>query len=210
MGIGVTIYSIVVASLTSIFTAEGTLQESLALKLRAFEIFAQDVELNSQLKKDIVNFLINNYQYLALKVEIETMINELTPTLKEDVLFNQFGFLIKSLEFFQDIKESQCWWNIAQLMQKIQYDGNDKIYQDGQISDTIYFIHKGTVKLYSDNGFPFANFKAGNTVGDNDVLTGTKRNGTATAMELCQLYKIQKNQLDDALKEFKAVKRDLI
>jgi len=113
MGIGVTIYSIVVASLTSIFTAEGTLQESLALKLRAFEIFAQDVELNSQLKKDIVNFLINNYQYLALKVEIETMINELTPTLKEDVLFNQFGFLIKSLEFFQDIKESQCWWNIA-------------------------------------------------------------------------------------------------
>jgi len=41
------------------------------------------------------------------------MIDDLPSWIKEDVLVNQFGFLIKGLEFFSDIKDSACWWGIV-------------------------------------------------------------------------------------------------
>jgi len=42
------------------------------------------------------------------------------------------------------------------------------------------------------------------------MFCGTRRNGTATAAEDCQLYKIQKNQLEDVLTDFPTIKKKLI
>ena len=42
------------------------------------------------------------------------------------------------------------------------------------------------------------------------MFCGTRRNGTATAAEDCQLYKIQKNQLEDVLTDFPTIKKKLV
>lgn len=209
MFIGVVVYAIVVGTLTSAITSEGSLAENLALKIKAFEVFAQDTNLDPELKKDITLFLMNNYTDLILKVDIESMISDLPSWIKEDVLVNQFGFLIKNLEFFSDIHDSACWWSIVQKLVKIQIERGDKLYHDGEISDQIFFIHKGIVKLYGDFGYPFATFKIGQTVGDNDVFSGTRRNGTATGQDNCQLYKIFKSQMEEALTNFPSTKAHL-
>lgn len=78
---------------------------------------------------------MNNYTDLILKVDIESMIDDLPSWIKEDVLVNQFGFLIRSLEFFSDIKDSSCWWGIVQKLVKISVDRGDKLYNDDDISD---------------------------------------------------------------------------
>jgi len=92
---------------------------------------------------------------------------------------------------------------------KISVDRGDKLYNEDEISDQIFFIHKGVVKLYGDFGAPFASFKQGMTVGDNDVFSGTRRNGTASANDNCLLYKIFKNQIEEALQEFPSTKAHL-
>jgi len=88
MFIGVIVYAIVGGTLTRMFTSEGTIAENLALKIRAFESFAQDTALDPDLKRDIQQFLMNNYTDLILKVDIETMIDDLPSWIKEDVLVN--------------------------------------------------------------------------------------------------------------------------
>ena len=74
----------------------------------------------------------------------------------------------------------------------------------------MFLIHKGTVKLYAENGYPFIQFKNGQHFGDVDLFCGIRRNGTAQTTEECLLYKIQKNQLEDALHDFPALKKKLI
>jgi len=92
---------------------------------------------------------------------------------------------------------------------KITYEKGEKLYVDGAISDQVFFIHKGVVKLYGDFGYPFASFKTGQTVGENDVMTNIKRNGTAICVDSCFLYKIFKNQMEEALKLYPSVKKRL-
>ena len=49
----------------------------------------------------------------------------------------------------------------------------------------MYLIHKGFVKLYAENDFPFAVYRISTTFGDIDIFCNQRRNGTAKAMEYC-------------------------
>jgi signal-transduction protein with cAMP-binding, CBS, and nucleotidyltransferase domain len=97
--------------------------------------------------------------------------------------------LIESLNFLQDL-ENDCTWGIVRNLKKIRFEKGDKIYQDKELSETMFLIHKGTVKLYAENGYPFIQFKNGQHFGDVDLFCGIRRNGTAQTTEECLLYKI--------------------
>ena len=177
--------------------------------MKAFEQFAIECEMDMDIRNEIKQFISNNYIDVLFKVDIEQMIHDLPSWIKEDVLVNQYGFLIKHFEFFTDIQEPSAWWGIVQKLVKITYEKGEKLYVDGAISDQVFFIHKGVVKLYGDFGYPFASFKTGQTVGENDVMTNIKRNGTAICVDSCFLYKIFKNQMEEALKLYPSVKKRL-
>jgi CRP-like cAMP-binding protein len=83
------------------------------------------------------------------------MVNDLHPTLKEELFFYQYGDLIKKLDFIQNISHSECKWAIVRSLKKIMFGKGDLIYNDDYISESIYFIEIGQVRLYADNGFPF-------------------------------------------------------
>lgn len=155
-------------------------------------------------------FLLNNYNELFSRVDEDALINELPPTLKEELFFHQFGSLIDNLEFLQDLENNECTWGIVKNLKKIRYERGDKIYHDNDLSETLYLINKGNVKIYAENGFAIASYKNGQHFGDIEMFCGTRRNGTATAAEDCQLYKIQKNQLEDVLTDFPTIKKKLI
>ena len=50
---GVIIYAIIVGSLTSMLTSEGTYQENLQQKLKAFEQFAQECNMDMDIRNEI-------------------------------------------------------------------------------------------------------------------------------------------------------------
>lgn len=78
------------------------------------------------------------------------------------------------------------------------------------MSETLFLIHKGTVKLIAENNYPFAMYRSGDHFGFVDMFSGIRRNGTAQASEDCQLYKIQKNQIEDILSDYTSTKKKLI
>lgn len=88
MFLGVAFYSFVVGSLTSVITAEGSQQENLIGKLKALEEFAQETNLDIDLHSQVKTFLLNNYNELFSRVDEEALINELPPTLKEELFFH--------------------------------------------------------------------------------------------------------------------------
>jgi len=56
---------------------------------------------------------------------------------------------------------------------------------DDTNSDCMYLIHKGFVKLYAENGYPFANYRISTAFGDHDMLLNIRRNGTAKSLMPC-------------------------
>ena len=65
---------------------------------------------------------------------MEGMINELPPTLKEEVFFNQFGDLIQSLDFFNLLGNNECKWGLVREMSKLEYNKGDEIYNDQELA----------------------------------------------------------------------------
>jgi CRP-like cAMP-binding protein len=50
---------------------------------------------------------------------------------------------------------------MVQMLKRIKVDKDDVIYLEGDFSEEIYFIKVGKVKIYAENGFPFASYKEG-------------------------------------------------
>lgn len=96
------------------------------------------------------------------------------------------------------------------MLSKIAYDPNEIIYNDNSISDSMFFIHKGIVRLYAENDFSFAMFKVSNQFGDNDMMLNLRRMGTAKTMIVSQLYKITKAHLEEILEDYPTIRRELI
>ncbi len=135
--------------------------------------------MDQGLYKKIKTFLEKNFSELYQKLDMDVIVNELHPTLKEELFFYQYGELIKKLEFIQNISHSECKWAIVRSLKKIMFGKGDLIYNDNYISESIYFIETGQVRLYAENGFPFQIYKYGETFGDTDVFCELRRNGTA-------------------------------
>lgn len=65
---------------------------------------------------------------MFLKVEIETLTNELPPNVKEEIFFHQYGFLVKDIAFFQDVQNMDFTWSLVSKLEKTRYNRNDTVY----------------------------------------------------------------------------------
>lgn len=88
----------------------------------------------------------------------EALIAELPPTLKEEVFFHQYGRLIEQFEFFQDLERSECIWGMVRHLSKISFGQGDIIYADNELSETMYLINRGQVKLIAENAYAFKTY----------------------------------------------------
>lgn len=79
-------------------------------------------------------------------------------------------------------------------LEKITYEAHSQIYFDNSITDSIFFVISGKVKLVVENDFAFAHFNPGEVFGETDVLCDINRNGSAVAIEHCVLYLIDRDQ----------------
>lgn len=100
MFVGVAFNSITIGALTNVLIDNFTKEENLHTKIRALEQFALDTKLYPELHRSIRKFLFNNYKELFLKVDYDHLLDELPSTIKEEILFHQYGQLISRFDFF--------------------------------------------------------------------------------------------------------------
>lgn len=70
------------------------------------------------------------------------------------------------------------------------------MYWKGDTSDEFYFISKGTIKLYNDQGNPFIKYSNGDMFGDSDALLDLPRDGKAQAITTVVLKSLQIKQFE--------------
>lgn len=75
------------------------------------------------------------------KIEEELIIKELPPTLKEEVLFHQYGKIMFKFAFFENMGNNDFVWSILQKINKITFDRGDTIYTDDKYANSMYLIN---------------------------------------------------------------------
>mgnify|MGYP000683143663 CR=1 FL=1 len=82
------------------------------------------------------------------------------------------------------------------MLKRIKVDKDDVIYLEGYFSEEIYYIKVGKVKIYAENGFPFASYKEGQQFGETNVIFKEVRDGKAVAQTDCLLFTLHKDNLE--------------
>ena len=76
----------------------------------------------------ISQFLLNNYDEVFSKTDEQDLLNVLPTSLREEVLYHQFGSLVEVVKMFNTSDDNEFVWEIAQNSQKMRFDKDDPIY----------------------------------------------------------------------------------
>lgn len=86
---------------------------------------------------------------------------ELPAVLKDEIFEHRYHHLIESFELLRNCENKDFVKECIQVLKKIKVDKDDIIYGEGDLSEEIYFIRRGLIKIYDMNGLPFADFNEG-------------------------------------------------
>ena len=117
MAFGVAYYSSVVGILTSAFAGKLSSDNKLSAKLKVLESFNDEYHVDPKLYKSLRQFVQMNYLDIFKRVDDEQMLNELPITLREEVLFHQYGAIILKFEFFEKLKNDDLAWDIVKHLE---------------------------------------------------------------------------------------------
>ena len=65
---------------------------------------------------------------LYVKIDEEALLAELPRTLREEVLYRQFGGLVETIKFLRDSTDNEFVWAVVQIANKIAFEKDDTIY----------------------------------------------------------------------------------
>lgn len=85
---GVSFYSFLVGSVTSILAAEARDTETLQAKIRQLEDYSSASGIDEELYQKIRTFLLNNYIELSSKIDEQQLIGDLPTSLREEILYH--------------------------------------------------------------------------------------------------------------------------
>ena len=128
---------------------------------------------------------------------------KIVKTINKKELKERLEFL-SLVPIFQFINNNQLN-NIATSMYNFSFDMNQKIFLEGDISDSLYIIKNGEVECEKD-GVVIRTLKSKDYFGEYAILFDLSRTLTVKAKTRISIYKIGTNLLEDSLgKDYKSI-----
>eukprot|EP00347_Sterkiella_histriomuscorum_P004721 403359363 len=192
---GVGFYSFIIGNYSSIIQSNIQIQASIQLRIKSLAELAKKAAIPVELAKKIKKFIENNFEAIYNQDDEAQLIKMLPPSLRDEVLSNTFGEVIEKINFFKEMKDPDFLWKILPLLRPIKLEKSDVLYWRGDHAEDIYFIIKGSIKLYTDKGYPFIKYTEGDFFGDSDTLLNLARDGKAIALTHLKLMVLKIDQM---------------
>ena len=133
------------------------------------------------------------------------MKNILTPTMINEILYNQQNDLINNM--FLSYGSENLVREITSVVKKVVYLPGDFIIRPGEVASEMFFIERGDVKILADDKLTIvAKLHRGDYFGEVAVLTDTKRTSFVQAETICVLVRLKKRDLDRIVQSYPIVK----
>lgn len=139
----------------------------------------------------------------------EALLAELPVSMKEELLYRQYGGLVETVRMLRDCDDNEFVWAVVQVAMQMKYEKDDTIFWPGDFSDVFFMIYRGQVSLFAQNGHVFLTYGEGDLLGDSDALTNEVRDSKAVALTSCTMYTLKAEDLHRLSAEFPFMLRKL-
>mmetsp|Transcript_26543 Transcript_26543/g.40540 ORF Transcript_26543/g.40540 Transcript_26543/m.40540 type:complete len:249 (-) Transcript_26543:2024-2770(-) len=193
---GVCFYSFIIGNFSSIILSNDQIAASIEKKIRNLSTLNKKAKIPFELSRKIKTFIENNYEALYSMNDETQLIKMLTPSLRDELLSFIFGKIVAKIKFFYECEDQDFLWHILPILKTIQLQQEDVLYFRGDYAEDIFFIVNGTVRLFTNAGYPFHTFADGEMLGDSDTLLDLPRSAKAMAMTDLSLMALSKKQFE--------------
>jgi len=234
MLLGVSWYAYVVGSMSTIISSFDRQNKLIRLKMIQVNTFIQEskipLELGMRIRKYFEYSLARKSNGL-FGYDADNILNELSSTLRIDVVTHVERKLIKRIPFF-DGKSSTFVASAIQLFQPVVVHGGDYIIKEGSAADEMYFLVKGKAVVYYGNKkvkemeegwyskknslhvkkihvLFLSIFNEGSYFGEIGCILGGIRRASIMAETTCELQCLSKRNLNILLGQHPEIGKDL-
>ena len=203
MGFGVGFYSFMIGSLSSSVHSNDQSASDLKAKLNWLNEFSKAVDLSKELKFKMKSHIkANTIKWHYEHIDIGIVVNKLPCNLREGVLVHLYQHITCGNVFFEN-KPQTLVNSIAPHLQLSTYTFEDNLYEEGDVSDEIYFVKEGKVHMTVLNKIVFRVYLKGSYFGEVEILENTTRDSTASiGSNKAEIFVLSKTDFLSALDEY--------
>ncbi|KAL4504035.1 hypothetical protein ABPG72_022665 [Tetrahymena utriculariae] len=181
----------------------------------------REENVNNELRTKVSNYLeyLHKGQNEILQNKQKTIIEKFSQQLQRDFMIEVKGKYIKDIPFFNSLTEKN---QVTLLMEEVVYSPGDYIFQQEKRDDyCLYYIVRGQVELtqsqFKEKEIVLTTKSRQEYFGEVSFITGCIRQHSAKAIDFCRVYRINRQQFVNAIKQddhdyelFKMLKDTLI
>ena len=187
-----------------IIVIEGSIYKEKEMELVASKGNIIGENLFKEYTKEIGKDIIANPDCITFEASILNLCKILKIDLNKEKPLNIFNRIakLKKIYLFKNLSDKTLE-TIALKLNKLQFDENTKIVEEGKIGDTFYIISKGSVQI-SQKGKFIRDLESGSCFGENVLLSpeGTvKRSATIITLNKVVCYTLTKSDFDDIIED---------
>lgn len=160
------------------------------------------------MKVKIRNYL--EYIWQAEKMqnlnETQEIINQLSKSLKEELLLNANGFILKNVPLFSSRFSEDSLRKIACQMKELNLTPEDILYHENDSDNNIYIIRDGEIELFAETPnierkTSLKILKKGDYFGEISFFSGVPRKTSAKSLSFSSLFMINREAFLSIIRE---------
>ncbi|EWS75257.1 cation channel family protein (macronuclear) [Tetrahymena thermophila SB210] len=173
--------------------------------MQAIHQLMREENVNNDIRTKVSNYLeyLHKGQNEILQNKQKTIIEKFSQQLQRDFMIEVKGKYIKDIPIFKSLTEKN---QVILLMEEVVYSPGDYIYKQEKRDDyCLYYIVKGKVELtqthFKEKEIVLTTKSRQEYFGEISFITGCIRQHTAKAVDFCRVYKINRQQFLNAIKQ---------
>ena len=116
--------------------------------------------------------------------------------------------LLKSLSIFAK-SDDQFLSKMAAVLEEIQLDDGEQLFQIGDVGEDLYIIQQGKIKIH-DKDYVFIVLESGQIFGEYALIDEKERSASATSIGKTSLYQLKKKDFTDFSKRYAGINEGLL
>uniref|UniRef100_H3B1M5 Cyclic nucleotide-binding domain-containing protein n=1 Tax=Latimeria chalumnae TaxID=7897 RepID=H3B1M5_LATCH len=202
---GAMMYTIMLANVAALITNANPAVKAYRDKLNQ----VQDYMMYRNLPRALRNRIYDYYhiRYKGKWFDETSLLQELSDSLKEEVLSHLCSKLVRSVPLFCDRDPNFVRAVIVNLHYTVFQEG-DIIIQEGAFGDKMFFIEKGSVLVQT--GSYQKQLSDGDFFGEICLVVKCYRTATVRALTICHLFSLSVRNFEEVLQMFPEVQEDIL
>nr|CAI5841130.1 unnamed protein product [Callosobruchus analis] len=174
---------------------------------RQFKEYMKYKGLPMHLRERVFTFF--NFRFhneFANEAQINRLISE---NLRQEVLLHVTKVHIQRVELFSTLPEEVLQRVVAKLRSEI-YLPDDIVVEAGTTGNCMFFIHFGTVAIYTRTGREICHLQDGAHFGEIALVFNETRIATVVAVTACELFKLKRTDFFEVIEPYPEQKQKII